>query len=92
MDVFQICDYAPLETMTDAELEAVRATAEPGMSLELGTRGIRPEHLPSYLRIAGILVRRFADHVQRPGPHPGRGRGRGDAATGGPAGVRGGPG
>ena len=56
VDLFQICDYAPLEGMTDSELEAVQATADRlGISLELGTRGIRPEHLRKFLRIAGIL-------------------------------------
>jgi sugar phosphate isomerase/epimerase len=56
VDLFQICDYAPLEAMTDSELEAVRATADRlGVSLELGTKGIRPEHLRKFLHIAGIL-------------------------------------
>ena len=56
MELFQICDYAPLEAMTDAELEAVRATADRlGIALELGTKGIRPEHLRKFLHIAGIL-------------------------------------
>ena len=56
VDLFQICDYAPLEAMTDYELEAVRATADRlGISLELGTKGIRPEHLRKFLHIAGIL-------------------------------------
>ena len=56
VDLFQICDYAPLEAMTDAELEAVRATADRlGISLELGTKGIRPEHLRKFLHFAGIL-------------------------------------
>ena len=56
VDLFQICDYAPLEAMTDAELASVRATADAlGISLELGTKGIRPEHLKKFLGIAGIL-------------------------------------
>lgn len=56
IDLFQICDYAPLETMADSDLEAVRATADRlGISLELGTKGIRPEHLRKFLHIAGIL-------------------------------------
>jgi sugar phosphate isomerase/epimerase len=56
VDLFQVCDYAPLEAMTDSELEAVRATADRlGISLELGTKGIRPEHLRKFLRISGIL-------------------------------------
>ncbi len=54
--LFQICDYAPLESMTDQELEAVRARADSlGIALELGTKGIRTEHLRRFLQIAGIL-------------------------------------
>jgi sugar phosphate isomerase/epimerase len=56
VNLFQICDYAPLESMNDAELKDVRATADSlGISLELGTKGIRPEHLRRFLHTAGIL-------------------------------------
>jgi sugar phosphate isomerase/epimerase len=56
VDLFQICDYAPLEAMSEAELRAVRATADSlGISLELGTKGIRTEHLRRFLHIAKIL-------------------------------------
>ncbi|UZX03139.1 sugar phosphate isomerase/epimerase [Arthrobacter sp. CDRTa11] len=56
VDLFQVCDYAPLEAMTESELEAIRASADRlGVSLELGTKGIRPEHLRNFLRIARIL-------------------------------------
>lgn len=56
VELFQICDYAPLESMSDAELEAVRATADRlRIALELGTKGIRPAHLRKFLHIAGIL-------------------------------------
>ena len=56
VDLFQICDYAPLEDMNDDDLAAIRATAdELGITLELGTKGIRPEHLRKFLHIAGIL-------------------------------------
>jgi sugar phosphate isomerase/epimerase len=56
VDLFQICDYAPLEAMSEAELRAVRATADSlGVSLELGTKGIRTEHLRRFLHIAKIL-------------------------------------
>jgi sugar phosphate isomerase/epimerase len=54
--VFQICDYGPLEGMDDAELQSVRRTADSlGISLEVGTKGIRPGHLRKFLHIAGIL-------------------------------------
>ncbi|MET3143154.1 UNVERIFIED_ORG: hypothetical protein ABIB13_002885 [Arthrobacter sp. UYEF2] len=70
VDLFQVCDYAPLETMTDSELVAVWATADRlGIALELGTKGIRVEHLRKFLHIArdpGLAP--AADHVQRPGP------------------------
>ncbi|UVJ41351.1 sugar phosphate isomerase/epimerase [Arthrobacter sp. CJ23] len=56
VDLFQICDYAPLEDMNDHELAAVRGTAEElGITLELGTKGIRPEHLRKFLHIAQVL-------------------------------------
>ena len=55
-DLFQICDYAPLETLTSDELAGVRALAdELGLTLELGTRGTDPDHLLTYLRLAGAL-------------------------------------
>jgi 3-oxoisoapionate decarboxylase len=39
---FQICDYAQIQTMSDAELAEVRDLAESSaIQLELGTRGIR---------------------------------------------------
>lgn len=56
VDLFQICDYAPLEDMADDDLAAVRATADSlGITLEVGTKGIRPEHLRKFLHVAGIL-------------------------------------
>jgi sugar phosphate isomerase/epimerase len=54
--VFQICDYAPLEAMSAAELAAVGQTAkELGIELELGTRGLTFEHLRRYLGFAEQL-------------------------------------
>ncbi|CAI3803497.1 sugar phosphate isomerase/epimerase family protein [Pseudarthrobacter sp. MM222] len=56
VDLFQICDYVPLESMSAAELADVKATADSlGIALEVGTKGIRPEHLRKFLGIAGIL-------------------------------------
>ncbi|BCW48249.1 TIM barrel protein [Arthrobacter sp. StoSoilB13] len=56
VDLFQICDYAPLEDMDDADLAAVRRTADQlGITLEVGTKGIRPEHLRRFLHIARVL-------------------------------------
>lgn len=54
--VFQICDYPPIESYDTARLADVRATARDlGLRLELGTRGIRPERLDTYLRLAREL-------------------------------------
>ncbi|MFD5652579.1 sugar phosphate isomerase/epimerase family protein [Streptomyces sp. NPDC127039] len=54
--VFQICDYAPVETYDRARLADLRDTASHlGLTLELGTRGIRPGHLLTYLDLAGEL-------------------------------------
>ncbi|MEV5545771.1 TIM barrel protein [Streptomyces sp. NPDC052309] len=54
--VFQICDYAPIESYDPKQLADLRATADGlGLRLELGTRGIRPGHLRKYLDMAGEL-------------------------------------
>ncbi|MFG3111915.1 sugar phosphate isomerase/epimerase family protein [Streptomyces tendae] len=54
--VFQICDYPPIETYDRARLADLRDTAaDLGLTLELGTRGIRPDHLLTYLDLAGEL-------------------------------------
>ena len=56
VSLFQICDYAPLETMTEAELAEVRAAAvEHRIMLELGTKGIRTTHLRRFLHLAAAL-------------------------------------
>jgi hypothetical protein len=45
VSVFQICDYPAIESMTPAQLRAVRDDAAGrGITLELGTRGIGPDH------------------------------------------------
>jgi sugar phosphate isomerase/epimerase len=55
-DLFQICDYAPLETFSADRLARTRALADDlGIALELGTRGTGPEHLRSFLGLAGAL-------------------------------------
>ncbi|MBA2812811.1 sugar phosphate isomerase/epimerase [Streptomyces sp. KM273126] len=72
--VFQICDYLPIESYDSAQLADVRATAHDlGLRLELGTRGVRTEHLRTYLHLAeelGVtLVRSMlntADHQPDP--------------------------
>ncbi len=56
VDLFQICDYAPLERMTDAELAAAAAAArELGLTIQLGTKGIEPAHLTRFLEMAAVF-------------------------------------
>jgi len=50
---FQICDYAPLDAMSDAEVrDAAAAARDLGLTIELGTKGIEPERLDRYLALA----------------------------------------
>ncbi len=60
VDLFQICDYAPLDSMSDAELRsAASAARDLGLTIELGTKGILPEHLSRYLAFAEIFEARL---------------------------------
>ncbi|UFU02870.1 sugar phosphate isomerase/epimerase [Ruania suaedae] len=52
----QICDYAPLEDMDNAELaDAAAAAKDLDLVIELGTKGIEPEHLTRFLEIAAVF-------------------------------------
>ncbi|MBW9094336.1 TIM barrel protein [Microbacterium jejuense] len=54
VDLFQICDYAPLEGMDDHELaDAAAAARDLGLTIELGTKGVEPDRLSRYLDLAG---------------------------------------
>ncbi|SDI46581.1 sugar phosphate isomerase/epimerase family protein [Propionivibrio dicarboxylicus] len=54
--VFQICDYRAVLDYDPARLQQLKAVAqELGIVLELGTKGIRPDHLAGYLRVAEAL-------------------------------------
>ena len=56
VDLFQICDFAPLLDMSAAELESAAATAKQiGLTIELGTKGIEPAHLELFLKLASIF-------------------------------------
>ncbi|WP_426185327.1 sugar phosphate isomerase/epimerase family protein [Microbacterium sp. TWP3-1-2b2] len=56
VDLFQICDYAPLESMSDSELrDAAGAARDLGLTIELGTKGIVTEHLGRFLELAQIF-------------------------------------
>ncbi|WP_129664058.1 sugar phosphate isomerase/epimerase family protein [Phytoactinopolyspora endophytica] len=69
--VFQICDYPPLEGMSDNELARTRKlAADLGVVLEVGTRGTHPEHLNRYLHIAEALDSTFVRSMIKPGDGP----------------------
>lgn len=72
VDLFQICDWAPLLTLSDAELrDAATAARRLGVAIELGTKGVAPEHLRAFLGLAetfdAALVRSM---VYAPGFRP----------------------
>lgn len=55
-DLLQICDYPPLEGMSIENLAGVRRRAtDLDLTLEVGTRGMRPEYLLRFLDIAEHL-------------------------------------
>lgn len=54
--VLQVCDYAPLDGMGGPQLAAIRTMASDlDIDLELGTKGVHPDHLARYLDIAEAL-------------------------------------
>lgn len=56
LGLLQICDYAPLETWDDVQLKELREHADAqGVTLEVGTKGIRPERLRHFLHVAQLL-------------------------------------
>jgi len=56
VDLFQICDYAAVEAMSVEDLARLADLAQDlGVTLELGTKGVSPEHLESYLHLAEAL-------------------------------------
>jgi sugar phosphate isomerase/epimerase len=58
----QIADNIPLHELSDAETEALRREIDRlGLSVEVGTRGIKPDHARQYLDIA----RRFGSPILR---------------------------
>ncbi|MCS3444160.1 sugar phosphate isomerase/epimerase family protein [Microbacterium phyllosphaerae] len=60
VELFQICDFALLEHMGDVELrDAASAARGLGLTIELGTKGIAPEHLSRFLRIAEVFDARL---------------------------------
>jgi len=56
VELFQICDYERILGHSAAELRDLRSLADDlGITLELGTRGVLPDHLASYLGLAETL-------------------------------------
>jgi sugar phosphate isomerase/epimerase len=54
--VVQIVDNWPLDALSDDDLDALARHANGlGVSLEVGTRGVRPDHVRRYLEIAARL-------------------------------------
>lgn len=54
--VFQICDYPAITGWTSRELARLaQHAAQAGITLELGTKGVTPDHLQRYLALAGEL-------------------------------------
>ena len=57
---FQICDYAPLLELPDAELRRAKAVAdENGVIIELGTKGVAVDHLARFAELAEIFEARL---------------------------------
>jgi sugar phosphate isomerase/epimerase len=56
VDRFQICDYPEIESYGAVQLADLDEQAKSrGVILELGTRGVQPEHLARYLELASAL-------------------------------------
>ncbi|WP_433676174.1 TIM barrel protein [Microbacterium gorillae] len=60
VELFQICDYASLLTMSARELaDAAAAARDLGVRIELGTKGVGAELLTSFLRLADVFDARL---------------------------------
>ncbi len=72
VELFQICDYAPLLSMNDNELRyAATAARRLGLTIELGTKGVEPEHLAHFLFLADIFDSRLVRSMLfAPGSRP----------------------
>ncbi|ODU73691.1 MAG: sugar phosphate isomerase [Microbacterium sp. SCN 71-21] len=56
VDLFQICDYAPLDTWDDARVADAAASARDlGLTIELGTKGVDAATLRRYLHLADLF-------------------------------------
>ncbi|MFC7619490.1 sugar phosphate isomerase/epimerase family protein [Microlunatus sp. GCM10028923] len=72
LDLFQVCDYAPLLDFTEAELLATRSVAaDCGVELELGTKGVAVDHLARFAELAVILNARLVRSMVLPADRDG---------------------
>lgn len=56
INLFQICDYADLEIMSNQDLESAAEHAKTlGLTIELGTKGIEPWRMSKFLGLAKIF-------------------------------------
>jgi sugar phosphate isomerase/epimerase len=56
VELFQICDYAPLDRMSDREIgNAASAARDLGLTIQLGTKGIEAARLERYLTLAAVF-------------------------------------
>ncbi len=76
VNVVQICDNFPLHKMEDGALNELSKTArDMGITIEVGTRGVEPENLLTYLKIAKKLNAKLLRTVfEVPGEKPGLNR------------------
>ncbi|WP_213813785.1 sugar phosphate isomerase/epimerase [Glaciihabitans sp. dw_435] len=55
-DLFQICDYEAITAFSADQVRDIKREADDlGITLELGTRGVLPEHLATYLALSEAL-------------------------------------
>ena len=67
--LLQICDFAPLDELSVDGLSGLaRAAGDLGIQLELGTRGVGPDHLRRYLEMATHLGSRWCGRCSTPPP------------------------
>lgn len=66
VDLFQVCDFPPLDQASDAGLTSFGDAAQDlGITLELGTRGIQEDHLLRYLDMAEQVNAKFVRSMVR---------------------------
>lgn len=60
VELFQICDYAPLEHLGERDLrDAAAAARDLGLRIQLGTKGLTPDRLERFLALADVFAARL---------------------------------